>query len=106
MNYLSNVITGKCQDKAIALTIGFLAVGLLEMRGIAGKSGWAWMFLIVSLSDRYPRLTSRKALAAVGSISGFALLTFSRHRYRVSFPSSAIAVGNKEQIPTERLLHR
>jgi hypothetical protein len=39
MNYLSNVVTG------------FLAVGLLEMRGISGKSGWAWMFLIVSGSS-------------------------------------------------------
>ncbi|WWC71813.1 uncharacterized protein I206_105772 [Kwoniella pini CBS 10737] len=36
-NYLANLITA------------FLAVGILEMRGVAGKSGWAWLFLINGL---------------------------------------------------------
>jgi hypothetical protein len=27
----------------------FLGVGLLQMRGIAGKEGWAWMFMIEGL---------------------------------------------------------
>jgi hypothetical protein len=34
MNYLASMITN------------FLAVGLLEMRGVAGLAGWRWMFLI------------------------------------------------------------
>jgi hypothetical protein len=34
MNYLAGMITN------------FLAVGLLEMRGVAGQAGWRWMFLI------------------------------------------------------------
>ncbi|GAA5840477.1 hypothetical protein JCM3766R1_000298 [Sporobolomyces carnicolor] len=37
INYLSDTITG------------FLAVGLLKMRGIGGHAGWQWMFLIEGL---------------------------------------------------------
>jgi len=34
INYIADLITA------------FLAVGLLKMRGVHGKAGWQWMFLI------------------------------------------------------------
>jgi hypothetical protein len=34
---------------AVDIIIGFLAVGLLSMRGILGRQGWAWLFLIEGL---------------------------------------------------------
>jgi len=38
-----------CINSGASLLSGFLAVGLLEMRGIAGRPGWAWMFLLEGL---------------------------------------------------------
>jgi predicted MFS family arabinose efflux permease len=31
------------------ISAGFLAFGLLHLRGVQGKSGWRWLFLIEAL---------------------------------------------------------
>lgn len=34
------------QNYFAAMVSNFAAVGLLEMRGVAGYAGWRWLFLI------------------------------------------------------------
>lgn len=34
------------QNYFAGMVTNFLAVGLLEMRGVGGQAGWRWMFLI------------------------------------------------------------
>jgi MFS family permease len=67
MNYLSNVITvGYAHRDMTPLVLimikryfqGFLAVGILEMRGVAGHAGWRWMFLLEGLATLVIALAS------------------------------------------------
>jgi hypothetical protein len=37
-------------DPLADITASFLAFGLLHMRGVAGKAGWRWLFLIEASS--------------------------------------------------------
>ena len=75
----------------IALAFGgILAYGLMQMDGIAGKTGWRWIFIMEGVVGFLPRLQPRpKAVTTLIFLKITCVASFFAYLFLVDFPEKA-----------------
>ena len=69
---------------------GILAYGLMQMDGIAGKTGWRWIFIMEGIVSFLPKLRPRlKAITTLIPLQITCVASFFAYFFLVDFPEKA-----------------